>query len=118
MSVSLEISQGNLEVHVRGIHKLLAFKGSLSIPLAHISAVQLAPEIPRSEVGLKLLGTGIPGLVRAGTFNGKDGLAFWDVHDHSKAIKIDLHDEKYAYLVIEVDDPEASLAQLRQALAT
>ena len=116
MSVSIEISQGNLEIHVLGLDKLLAFKGSLTIPLAHVSSVQLAPEISRADMGLKMLGTGIPGLIRAGTYNGKDGLAFWDVHDQSKAIKIDLHDEKYAYLVVEVDDPEANVSKIRQAL--
>jgi hypothetical protein len=118
MSVTIEISGDNLEIHVRGLHKLWAFKGSLSIPLAHISAVDHAPEIKISEMGWKMAGSRIPGLIRAGTFKGKDGLAFWDVHDQSKAIKVDLHDEDYAYLVLEVDDPNAAIASLRHAIPT
>jgi len=40
---------------------------------------------------------------------------FWDVHDPQKAIVIRLKDERYARLVIEVDDPPATVAAIEEA---
>ena len=41
---------------------------------------------------------------------------FWDVHDPEKTIVIDLHDERYNELVVEVDDPEAAVRLVHNAL--
>jgi hypothetical protein len=43
-------------------------------------------------------------------------VAFWDVHDLERALIIDLADERYDRLVIEVDDPRATAAGINQAL--
>jgi hypothetical protein len=43
---------------------------------------------------------------------------FWDVHDPAKAVVIHLADERYARLVIGVDDPAATVAAIRRALGT
>jgi len=42
---------------------------------------------------------------------------FWDVRDPERAVIIHLADERFARLVVEVDDPEASAAAIRQAIA-
>ena len=34
---------------------------------------------------------------------------FWDVHSPDKTIVIDLHDERYNELEVEVDDPKAAV---------
>jgi hypothetical protein len=44
-------------------------------------------------------------------------MVFWDVHDADKAIGIELRDERYARLVIEVADPEAEIRRITQAAA-
>ena len=43
---------------------------------------------------------------------------FWDVHDPAKAVVIHLADERYARLVIGVEDPERTVAAVRRALGT
>lgn len=43
--------------------------------------------------------------------------AFWDVYNPERAVIIHLADERYARLVIEVDDPWATAASINQALA-
>jgi hypothetical protein len=40
----------------------------------------------------------------------------WDVHDPGKTIVIDLHDEQYNQLVVEVADPEAAVKLIQNAL--
>lgn len=117
MAVEVHIDGDHLTLSVQGIDKLLSFKGSISVPLEHISAVSKAPDMERSEIGLKLIGVGLPGLIRAGTYSGKDGLAFWDVRDYEKALMFELHDERYARLFVEVKDPEGALALINDELA-
>lgn len=65
--------------------------------------------------GLRLVGSRIPGVITAGTFRVDGEWVFWDVHDMDKAIVIELEDEHYARLVIEVADPEAAAALVNRA---
>lgn len=104
-------------VHIHGIDRFLSFKSTISVPLEHVKSATRAPEIPRLDIGVKVLGAGLPGL-RAGTYMGKGGLAFWDVHHPDKAILVELHDEHYAHLVLEVEDPDATIAQIQSALGS
>ena len=64
----------------------------------------------------KLPGTNIPHVITAGTFY-KDGKrVFWDIHHPEKAVIISLQDEVYNELVIEVENPEGFVYDLRQAI--
>ena len=56
-----------------------------------------------------------PGLITAGTFYREGELVFWDVHDPQKTVVIRLRDERYARLVIEVEDPETTVARVNEA---
>jgi hypothetical protein len=57
-------------------------------------------------------------VIVAGTFHHEGNRVFWDVHDPAKAVVIHLADERYARLVIGVDDPAATVAAIRRALGT
>ena len=116
MSVKVDIEGGQLILSVEGIDKLFTFTGSISVPLEHVSSVCKAPEISRKDIGLKIVGAGVPGLIRAGRYSGKDGLAFWDVRDYDKALMFELHDERYARLFVQVEDPEGTLSWINDEL--
>ena len=115
--VDLSIGDGNLMLHVRGADKLWAFKSSLEIPLVHIAGVRADPEAARGWYhGIKMPGTNLPGVITAGTFY-KDGKrVFWDVHHPEKTIVIELHDERYSELIVEVSEPEAAVRLIQDAL--
>ena len=108
-------SEGKLVVEVQGWDKLWAFKGRLEIPLEHVSGIRAA-ENERVR-GIKAPGTYIPGVITAGTFHRVGSKVFWDVHDHARAIAIDLHDDRYAALIVEVADPEATIREIERAIA-
>ena len=55
------------------------------------------------------------GAITAGTYYQEGELVFWDVHDPQKTVAIHLKDEHYRRLVIEVEDPEATVAQVNEA---
>ncbi len=114
----VEIASDTLTLHVTGVDRILALKSSLSVPLAHVSAIdQDVAEASGVYHGLRLPGTSIPGVVTAGTYLRDGKWTFWDVHDPAKSVIIRLHDEHYSRLVVGVDDPAATVAQVRAALA-
>jgi len=115
--VDLSIAEGKLTLHVRGADRLWSFKSSLEIPLVHIAGVRADSEAARGWYhGIKMPGTNLPGVITAGTFYQDGKRVFWDVHHPEKAIVIDLHDERYQQLVVEVDDPEGVVTLIRSAL--
>jgi hypothetical protein len=115
--VDLTIAEGKLTLHVRGADKLWALKSSLEIPLVHITGVRADSEAARGRYhGIRMPGTNVPGVITAGTFYQDGKRIFWDVHHPEKTIVIDLHDERYNELIVEVDDPEAAVRLIQNAL--
>jgi hypothetical protein len=108
-------SDGKLVIDVEGLDKLWAFKSRLEIPLNHISGVRSGADERASSI--RAPGTQIPGVITAGTFHQIGKKVFWDVHHSERAIAIDLHDERYSTLVIEVADPEATICEIQRAIA-
>lgn len=108
--VDLTVSDGKLVMHVRGADKLWAFKGSLEIPLEHVAGIRADPAIARTWYhGLRMPGTNIPGVIAAGTFYKDHQRVFWEVHNPDNTVVIELHDERYNELVVEVADPKAAI---------
>src|SRR6185437_15112639 len=64
--------------------------------------------------GIRMPGTQIPGVIIAGTFYQHDGAVFYDVHDPEQTIALEL--DHFKRLVIQVDDPAATVALLETAL--
>lgn len=115
--VDVAIAEGKLTLHVRGADKLWAFKSSLEIPLVHIARVRADAEAARGWYhGIKMPGTNMPGVITAGTFYQHGKRVFWDVHHPEKTIVIDLDDERYQQLVVEVEDPEGAVRLIQSAL--
>ena len=112
----VSIEADALRVTFRGIHRLWTLRRRLTVPLAHIVDARRDPSLASSSPGWRLLGAELPGVVAAGRFV-KDGeRAFWDVVDPAKAVVIELRGERYARLVLEVDDPEKTVDSVRRAL--
>ncbi len=117
----IELTENTLIVHVKGVDKLLALKSQLEIPLSHVVGAELDPTVVErwGHLNLKEIrapGTGLPGVIKAGSFYLGGQWAFWDVHDPKKAITIKLADEHYTKLVIEVTDPAAAVAKIEEAV--
>ena len=115
--MDLSIAEGKLILKVRGADKLWALKSSLEMPLVHIAGVRADPEVARGWYhGIRMPGTNVPGVITAGTFYQDGKRVFWDVHHPEKTIVIDLHDERYNQLVVEVADPEAAVKLIQTSL--
>lgn len=115
--VDVSIAEGDLVLHVRGADKLWALKSSLEIPLQHVAGVRADPSVAQGWWhGLRMPGTNVPGVITAGTFYQHGERVFWDVHHPDNTIVIELRDERYNELIVEVADPQATVEAIRAAL--
>jgi len=124
--VDVEITNGILELRVRGLHKLWAFRDSIQIPLASIEVVRIdAARARAGPEGARNPGTSIPGVLTAGTFNAGVNRTFWDVHnpDHAISIKLtnpqDLFagiEDRYDEFIVEVANPAETVKRINDAL--
>ena len=102
-----------LVIEVQGWDKLWSLTSRLEIPLENVIDVRPADD---SVGGVRVLGTCVPGVITAGTFLQDGSSVFWDVHDPGNAIAVDLRDERYSKLIIEVVDPAETISVLKHAL--
>ena len=116
--VEISLTDDHLHLEVKGLDKLWAFRSQLDIPLTHIRGVRHDPEAASGWFhGIKLPGTNLPGVITAGTFyEGSGQKVFWDVHDSAKSIIIELHDDRFDELIVEVSDPMSMVEQIRGRL--
>jgi hypothetical protein len=103
--------------NVEGLHKFWSFRSRLDIPLAHVTDVEANhDQVGRWWRGVKLLGTQMPGVLTAGMFVYHGEMVFWDINDPAKTIIVSLDHEFYKKLIVEVADPQGTVAILRRAI--
>jgi hypothetical protein len=116
--VEIRLEAGKAVFEVQGWDKMWSLRSQLEIPLSHIRGAYADPEPAMGWLqGLKIAGTDLPNIFRAGTFFQQGELVFWDVHKPAKTILIELEHERYKKLIIEVEDPEREVQTIRAALA-
>jgi hypothetical protein len=111
----VSVKEDKLIVEVKGLDKLWSLKSRLEIPLEHISGVRSGAD--ERAGGIRAPGTQLPGVITAGTFHQDGKRVFWDVHNHAKAIAIDLCDERFSTLIVEVADPATAIKDIQATLA-
>ena len=101
---------------VRGLDQFWAMKREIRVPLNHIVGMR---ESPSPSIGwfdgFKLTGTSFPNRFRAGTFYQQGGKVFWDVHQGGKVLVVDLKDEGYKKLILEMDSPASAIRMIKDA---
>lgn len=106
MSVHLSVNQSNLFLAIKGIDVFLTCKNKMNIPLKNIvSVTHYQGEYNSCFKGMPTPSVAIPGLVTAGTFYQKGQKIFWDVSNNSKCIMIELKNNSFNRIIVEVDDP-------------
>ncbi|TAH44276.1 MAG: hypothetical protein EYC69_00290 [Bacteroidetes bacterium] len=116
--VSITKHEDKFIFEVKGLHKLWAFKSELRIPVSHVSRAHQDFGKAGFWKGWRMPGTHIPYLITAGTFYLDGDKIFWDVVDKEKAIVVDLIDEDYKQLIIEVEDVQEALKLISQGISS
>lgn len=55
----------------------------------------------------------MPGVITAGSYQVRDRRIFYDVMDWDKVVVVDLQDEHFDQLIVEVEDPAAVVQRLK-----
>jgi hypothetical protein len=115
--VRITTDHDNLIFEVQGWDKLWALKSRLEVPRSSIRGIHADPTIARGWwKGFRLPGTYLPGVIIAGTFYRHGKRIFWDVKDPQKTIVIDLANDRYDQLIVEVADPTTEIQRIRDAI--
>jgi hypothetical protein len=114
---TVSIDGGVLTVVMNGLDKLWSLRSQLDIPLAHVRGASFDPAIVHESKGWRGPGSNVPGVIMAGTFHQHGQLIFWDVHRGDNAVVIELEHDHFERLVVEVDDPMATVQLIQRAIA-
>lgn len=110
----MSITDNSLTVDLQGLHKLWAFKSRIRVPLAHVRGATADQGMIHEPKGLRAPGLHLPGAAVIGTFHRDGQRHFWDVRRGADAIVIELVNESYARLVIEVEDPHGTVDKINR----
>jgi hypothetical protein len=116
--VEIAIEGDKAVFQVQGWDKLWSLRSRLEIPLRHIHGVDADPKPAMGWFqGFKVAGANIPNIFRAGIFYQEGNLVFWDVQNPEKTIVVELADERFAKLIVEVPAPDVAVSVIKNAMA-
>ncbi len=108
----LLIDDTSLTVELSAAEKLESVHGSLTVPRSAVRGVRAVPDGIAEVHGLRAPGTGVPGVLVAGTFRDHTGSTFAVCHHRRPAVVVELAGQAYDRLVVTVEDPQVVLDQL------
>lgn len=115
---AIEHGDRTFKVMPQGWYKPLSSQVTgFTVPYSAVTSVEHDPAFARrSENATSSPGITIPFLLKAGTYITNRERSFWLRRNGNKCITIRLRGHEYDYLCIEVDDPEAEVAKMREAM--
>ena len=114
----VRVENNQLIITVQGARKLFSLKSEVAIGLDNVTGVKRGlewKELPGLLTSVRI-GARIPGFYFGGRFYQEGNKAFYDVKKAENAVIIDIKDEDFDTVVIGVDDCEATVALIEQAL--
>lgn len=113
---ALEVKGEMLIARLSGWRAVMAFKQSVEVPLETIRKVDHDPAA-RSRIQAKLRKrAGRSGLFRVGPYHSIQGWSFWSIGLGRNAVVVETSGARWRYIVIEVEDPAATVERLKAAL--
>jgi hypothetical protein len=115
--IRLDVVHDQLVVRLAGKDAAFALSRGMTIPLAVVEGVAVARAEAVPRTGMRIPGTSIPGLLRAGSFGSGDQRDFWLVRRAPEVLVVQLRPgAPYRRLVLEVPDPREQARRLRPLL--
>jgi hypothetical protein len=118
MQARVDIEGERLVVTMHGLDVMWTFRRRIVVPLAHVKGARIDPHVDRHG---PWLGAGrtmalLDYAVAAGPMLVHGRHEFWDVHHPDSCVTIDLVDEPFERLVIEVEAPGAVVEAVTAAV--
>ena len=106
--VSFALEGSDVVMTILGFDKILALKSSVRFNRDSIRRLAVAQEGIQPP-WLRWPGTSAGGIIQAGTFEGDGRREFWLRRQGNQAIEIDLENEEYTKIVVDVEDLEETI---------
>jgi hypothetical protein len=116
--IRVQIAGDWLVVEPLGLDKFWCVRRIVRVPRASVTYVRALRRRDVPLAGPRLPGSYLPGVITAGSYGLGVHRTFWDVRRADRLLVIDIRpgDATYYRLVLEVPDPDATAAALRQTL--
>jgi len=116
-AVTVSVENDMLHVRLGTLDRLYCFRRDLTVPVNDVEGVAGAPRHLMPAGGMRRPGTGIPGVIRAGSFGTGPSRDFWDVRKAETLLVIELRPgAEYRRIVLELADPSTASRELRPLL--
>ena len=117
-ALDISVRDDRLVVRMLGWDVIYCCRREVSVPVAAVEGVCVARRESVPAKGLRVPGTSIPGVIRAGSYGSGDERDFWDVRRGEDVLVVQLRPgaDEYRRLVLEVRDPHSEMLRLRPIL--
>jgi hypothetical protein len=112
----VELTPTELKVHLSTSERIAALHGDLTFAGTQIRGAEVLDGKWWWQLGVRVPGTAIPGLIIAGTYLRKDDRVFASWRRGQQALAINLRGASYHRVIIGVDDAQALADQINDAI--
>lgn len=114
---TLAVEGEKVVARVSGWRALASLMSRAEVPLESVVRVVHDPQV-RAHVRTKLRKrAGQSGFVRVGPYHSVEGWSFWSVGLARNAVLVETTGARWRFIVIEVEDPKATVAELAAAVS-
>jgi hypothetical protein len=113
---ALELTGDELIIHLKLWERLAALRTSIRIPLENVRGATNDDGFGGSALGLRMFGTGVPGLIWAGVFRKGGDQQFAFLTKGARPVVIELADEKWARIILGAADPRSMANRINSAV--
>src|ERR1700751_4732366 len=108
----LLVDDNVVTVSLSGIEKAEALHGDVSVPRAAVVSARAVPNGMEEVHGLRMPGTGLPGVIMVGTWREAERVTFAACHGRRPAVVLELTGQQYDRFVVTVENPGEVAAAL------
>ena len=108
----LLVDDGVVTVSLSAVEKAEALHGDLSVPRTAVVSARAVPDGMDEVHGLRMPGTGLPGVILVGTWRSRDTVTFAVCHGRRPAVVLELTGQPYDRIVVTVENPDEVIADL------
>jgi hypothetical protein len=108
----LLVNDDAVTVSLSAIEKVEALHGDVSVPRTAVVSARVVPDGLDEVHGLRMPGTGLPGVIMVGSWRDKHGITFAVCHGRRPAMVLELTGQHFDRIVVTVENPDEVAAAL------
>jgi hypothetical protein len=109
----LLIDDDTVTVRLSALEKAEALHGNVTVPRSAVTGAWTVPDGMAEVQGLRLPGTGLPGVIMVGTWRSPERTTFAVCHGRTPAVVLELTGQPYNRVVLTMDNPEEAVSGLQ-----